>query len=582
MSASARPFIRLLLTAFSTLALGAVTAAGQTAIPASLQTGVPGAGSAALGWEKAPAQQAGVVAAAEKDGTPTPRTVSVPEGSLGDVARNLREKQRAKVKITPKEAEQLFKAVDEITAFAAKDSGLPQQSRVKRQLLGQGEVERMVREQAMSEEEKQERQRGLIAMKKFGFMPRDFDVEGFAAKAMGESIAGFYDAKTKMISLLNWMPLEEQKGVLAHELTHALQDQNYDLQKWHKGRKTRLSDGSKSVVNSDTDEGESGSAGRGVTEGQAMVVMFDYMLAASGHDLEHSPGLFEPLQEQMSYGSEGPEMHRAPLAIRESMAFPYREGTLFEVTLLQKGGRDLAFKTTLENPPHLTHEIIQPRAYMQHEKIAPVRIPNLQPVLGEKARMQDSGVIGELDTRIFIHQFESKWLSKELSPLWRGASYVTIARSPEGQPQSTRDVALLYVSRWETELGAERFAKFYAGAVAKRYQQAKPVPDFNPAPAKHGAPLAAFEVETEEGPVVVEQWPGNLVIVTESFDIPTAARLRDAVLGTANGPRSSAKEQRVGDNDLTLRLAALPEFSALRAAVRDSYVRAVMIAAGGR
>jgi hypothetical protein len=219
---------------------------------------------------------------------------------------------------------------------------------------------------------------------------------------------------------------------------------------------------------------------------------------------------------------------------------------------------------------------------MEHEKIASVRIPNLHPVLGEAARIEDSGVIGELDTSIFIHQFESKWLAKELSPAWRGGSYVTVARSREGQPQSTRDVALLYVSRWDSELAAGRFAKFYAGAVARRYQQAKIAPDFAPAPGKHGAPMSAFKIETEEGPVVVEQWPGNLVIVTESFDVPTATRVRDAVLAVAPAAHASLQGGPSHEGDLTLRLAALPEFSALREALRASFVQAMLKAAAPR
>lgn len=438
--------------------------------------------------------------------------------------------------------------------------------------MGQSEVERLVREQTFSEEEKQERQRGLLAMKKFGLIPRDFDIESFASELLGESIAGFYDPKTKMISLLDWVSPEEQKGVLAHELTHALQDQNYDLQKWHKQLKATVADAPKAVVNSDTDAGESSTAGRCVTEGQAMVVMFDFLLAGSGIDLEHAPGLIEPLQERMSYGREGPVLHRAPLAIREGMAFPYREGLMFEIALLQHGSRPLAFTSALKNPPRLTHEIMQPRAYMAHEKVAPVQIPDLGPVLGESVRVQDKGVIGELDTQVFIRQYESKWLARELSKAWRGGSYVTVARSPQGQPATTNDVALLYVSRWQSPEVAERFAKFYVAAVGKRYRNAEPAADWTPAGGKLGKPIASAQITTEEGPVIVEQWPGNTVIVTESFDAATAARLRDAVLAAAPNPHASA-----AGTDLTLRLAGWPELSSLRDAVHDNAMRAVML-----
>ena len=47
-----------------------------------------------------------------------------------------------------------------------------------------------------------------------------------------EQIAGFYDDKTKTVNLLNWVDADEQEPVLAHELTHAVQDQKVGLEKW--------------------------------------------------------------------------------------------------------------------------------------------------------------------------------------------------------------------------------------------------------------------------------------------------------------------------------------------------------------
>ena len=47
-----------------------------------------------------------------------------------------------------------------------------------------------------------------------------------------EQIEAYYDTKTKTVNMLDWVDVEEQKPVLAHELTHALQDQHSDLEKW--------------------------------------------------------------------------------------------------------------------------------------------------------------------------------------------------------------------------------------------------------------------------------------------------------------------------------------------------------------
>ena len=60
----------------------------------------------------------------------------------------------------------------------------------------------------------------------------DFHLRPFLISLLTEQIAGFYDDKTKTVNLLDWIEPDEQKGVLAHELTHALQDQKVDLSKW--------------------------------------------------------------------------------------------------------------------------------------------------------------------------------------------------------------------------------------------------------------------------------------------------------------------------------------------------------------
>jgi hypothetical protein len=66
-------------------------------------------------------------------------------------------------------------------------------------------------------------------------LPRNFDLSNFLVAMLREQVAGYYDEKTKTVNLLNWLDAEQQKPVLAHELTHALQDQSFGLEKWMKG-----------------------------------------------------------------------------------------------------------------------------------------------------------------------------------------------------------------------------------------------------------------------------------------------------------------------------------------------------------
>src|SRR5580704_17516211 len=154
--------------------------------------------------------------------------------SLGEMARKVRKDHTAEVQMSDTDAKELFKSVDKIVAFASEDSGFPKHSAVKRRLVSSAEVEKYTRDQQAKEEYAQRFARSEMTMKKFGLLPREFNLREFVAKASGKEVAAYYDDETKTISMLNWIPLERQSPILAHELTHALQDQNYDLKAWLK------------------------------------------------------------------------------------------------------------------------------------------------------------------------------------------------------------------------------------------------------------------------------------------------------------------------------------------------------------
>src|SRR5579863_2590667 len=137
-------------------------------------------------------------------------------------------------KISPQEAEELFGRVDQILKFASKDSGLPIKHEVKRRLTNREEVVAYLEKSMRDDKSAQRVERSELVLKKFGLLPRDFKLSPFLVALLREQIAGYYDPKTKTMNLLDWVPPEQQRPVLAHELTHALQDQSFGLEKWMK------------------------------------------------------------------------------------------------------------------------------------------------------------------------------------------------------------------------------------------------------------------------------------------------------------------------------------------------------------
>src|SRR5205814_1956313 len=141
---------------------------------------------------------------------------------------------KPETKITPAQAEQLFHDVDTILDFARNDTSLPKKRDVKRRLVSREEVVSYLKKNMAEDKDVQRLRRTELVLKKFGLLPKDFDLQTFLVSLLEEQVAGYYDANTKTVNLLDWVLPELQRPVLAHELTHALQDQNFGLDKWLK------------------------------------------------------------------------------------------------------------------------------------------------------------------------------------------------------------------------------------------------------------------------------------------------------------------------------------------------------------
>jgi hypothetical protein len=244
--------------------------------------------------------------------------------------------------------------------------------------------------------------------------------------------------------------------------------------------------------------------------------------------------------------------------LRDGLAFPYREGLVFELTLLEKGGKQMAFNVPFSRPPMDTHDILHPDQYLAQQHVHVPRIPDVSGILAANYDVVDSGGLGELDIRSLIKQYGTSRLAETVSSGWRGSSYLLVRRKDVPLDKATTsDLALIYVSAWKSEETAHQFARFYAEAAPKRYTQATPLTD---SCAGSDCPAEKFQFNTEEGLVNIERRPKNLVLVTENFDAATSALLDSAVLkGQLNHQTADVRFP-----DLSTRYIGSPVFAELR------------------
>src|SRR5579864_3524682 len=217
---------------------------------------------------------------AQPQSTPSPNRVEV---------EPIEEKDH---KITPAEAKELFESVDEILRFASTDTGLPIKKKVKRAIVSREEVQKYIGDKFKDDADRIRFERSELVQKKFGLLPRQFDLHTFLIKLLAEQVAGYYDEKSRTMNLLDWIDPEMQRPVMAHELTHALQDQSYDLAKMTKHdediEKRGLEDLDAMIRND-----EESTCGSAVLEGQAMIVLLDYILAPGKKSAQTSPQMVD-------------------------------------------------------------------------------------------------------------------------------------------------------------------------------------------------------------------------------------------------------------------------------------------------
>ncbi|MFZ0662158.1 MAG: hypothetical protein WAM66_05655 [Acidobacteriaceae bacterium] len=428
--------------------------------------------------------------------------------------------------ITPAQAKELFASVDTILKFASDDSKLPIKHAVKRRLTTRDAVQKYLLEKMKNGKDARRLERSEIVLKKFGMLDEDFHLRPFLVSLLKEQIAGYYDSKTKTVNLLDWIPPDAQKPVLAHELTHALQDQRVGLDKWEDQSDDSLSH---NVIEDNhhiaTDEQDT--AREAVLEGQAMAVLVDYELHPTGRSILSNPEAVKKMADAQGSSADSPVLARAPLVLQESLLFPYREGLKFEVDLLQDRGAQGAFAGVLDNPPSTSYEIMNPHAYERQVKVPLLTMPDVHGILDADYNPYDVGVMGELDVRMLTELFGGQALSAALTPQWDGGIYYVVQKKSAPDKNSTSSIALLYLSQWKTPDAASAFAKMYAGELGQQYSNVT-------RDRADESDINERIYKTNEGTVLIST-QGNLIFVSESFDLSLARKLEFLMVGAQGG-----------------------------------------------
>ena len=322
---------------------------------------------------------------------------------------------------------------------------------VRQRMEAQGGSERIERDEEVA--------------KLLGLIPGDFDLESVLSTVLEEQAGGFYDPDENTFYVLDSVSPDLVPLVVAHELTHALDDQHFDL------------GGTQRALQGDSDAQLAHSA---VVEGSGAETMLQWAREHLG------TAELERLGRTRG-GLPGRAIHLAPPFVWKPLIAIYNQGQSFlrrqaRMTLLASPARSIDVERALEEPPRSTEQVLHPVKYWNRTYVdEPQRIgAQVAPLpAGFELLLEDT--LGELVTAMVTTPFEERsGLDVSLSGLlsleftneaaagWGGDRYLLLGRDGE----RGRDLFLRLCTRWDSIKDATEFAEA-VGALAEEIEESK-------------------------------------------------------------------------------------------------------------
>ena len=242
-------------------------------------------------------------------------------------------------------------------------------------------------------------------MSLLGFIPDGMDLKSFYLDFYSEQIAGFYDTEENRMYLIDGGSVTENSLTLAHEYTHFLQFDHFDLE-------------GKLNYNSDycEDNAEDCLIIDAVLEGDATLT--EIMLSAEP-DLE--------LYQETSSDPETSVFDSAPKYYQNYLLFPYQYGYDFVARFYQQGGFD-AVNELYNTPPESIEQVMHPEKYLKDKPIEVLFDP-FQDVIAESCELIYDNVFNEADLLWFLNSaYDENWrltdrTAKQAAEGWGGGSF---------------------------------------------------------------------------------------------------------------------------------------------------------------
>ena len=318
------------------------------------------------------------------------------------------------------------------------------------ELISEGDLEEIVREDFFVDYSDEDAVRDAQVLSTLGLLPDDFDLKTFYNELYSEQIAGFYDDEEKAMYVVQGAGFGGyEKMTYAHEYTHFLQDQTYDLENGL-------------LLNDEVCEADSErcAAVTALIEGDA--VMTEYLWFQNYATQKDYDDMMETYDNY-----ESPILDSAPPYMAADLYFPYDNGLAFVQQLFEEGGY-AAVDEAYANVPVSTEQILHPERYPDDVPVT-VDLPDLTEALGGNWYLHDQNVMGEWYTFLILNKaYESDFRLPEDTAAaaaegWGGDAYAFYL-NPD-----TDDVVFVMDVVWDTTEDANEFTDAFVEYASQRW-----------------------------------------------------------------------------------------------------------------
>jgi hypothetical protein len=311
--------------------------------------------------------------------------------------------------------------------------GLPIKRPVKSGVRSRAAVEQMVTRLLKEENSSNEIAASELVLKQLGMAPANFNMRSYYVQLLGEQIAGYYDPKSKTFYTTPQVNRLELETVMAHELTHALQDQHFNLVRLKAGKEH----------NADAQMALSS-----LIEGDATLAMSRY---AMSNPLRAFGVLLSPFVSTHNTAV----LQAGPRALRESLTFPYIQGAQFATSLYRLGGWPKV-TAAFKDVPLSTEQILHVEKYFLSENPIPVPLRDVSPVLGQGWTLLDYDVNGEYGQQLELAEYAKTPDEAARAAAGWGGDCMAVYRGPKNAALVVQDTV------WDNDKEALEWAQAYA------------------------------------------------------------------------------------------------------------------------